>query len=597
MIPQTFIQDLLNRLDIVEVVGSYLHLKRSGTNLIACCPFHSEKTPSFTVSPSKQFYHCFGCGAHGNAIGFVTEYAGLGFVEAVQDLAGRAGMVVPEVRGDVPQQRGGTARELVDILRTAAAFYKSELKQSNAAIDYLKGRGLTGEIAARFGLGFAPPRWQGLAAVFPDYRANALLEAGLVIDREDGRRYDRFRDRIMFPIVNSRGEVVAFGGRVLSQQAEPKYLNSPETPLFEKGREIYGLYQARAAVRASDRVIVVEGYMDVVALAQHGVNDAVATLGTATTPFHVQKLLKQAGRVVFCFDGDEAGRRAAWRALENCLGQLVDGKEIAFAFLPAGDDPDSYVRRAGRDGFENCIRDALPLSAFLLRELAAEVDLAASEGAAKLLNAAKPLITKISAPMLARVMRKRVAEMVGLSQVELDRLWGPKSNIYASEKVRVGSIRVPLIANEARYRKLLACLLLSPRSHELVTRPDLLDTNLEICKKISELLEYLRTGPNIQHSAGAFEFFRESGADALDRSIRGEAELRADLSETELAQEINDLLQAIAMERERGEAASRLSRGSPRDIDQSTREMAHRALRAGKVATSGQDDEAAPVSK
>jgi DNA primase len=458
MIPQAFIQDLLNRLDIVDVVEASVPLKRAGANLVACCPFHSEKSPSFTVSPSKQFYHCFGCGAHGNAIGFLMEYSGFGFIDAVRDLAGRVGMTVPEMRSDARTLPPVLTREISEVLLAAAVFYKGELKRSAQAIEYLKGRGLTGEVAASFNLGYAPPGWQGLAAAFPDYRAKILAEAGLVIDGEDGKRYDRFRDRIMFPIASTRGEIVGFGGRVLGQ-GEPKYLNSPETPVFEKGREVYGLYQARGAIRASDRVIVVEGYMDVVALAQHGVNDAVATLGTATTPIHVQKLLRQAAKVVFCFDGDEAGKRAAWRALENCLGQLVDGKEVAFAFLPQGEDPDSYVRRAGREAFEKLIGDALPLSAFLLRELAGQSTLATEEGRAGLLRAAKPLLKQIVAPGLNLLLRKRIAELAGLRQDELEVVL----EIRASNRRAQHPARAHREAPVALHRRLLRCLLLVPR--------------------------------------------------------------------------------------------------------------------------------------
>ena len=466
MIPQSFIQDLLNRLDIVDVVESHLPLKRAGANLVACCPFHSEKTPSFTISPAKQFYHCFGCGAHGNAIGFVMEYSGLGFVEAVKELAGRAGTPVPEVRGEAASvQPVGLTQDITETLRAAAVFYKAELKRSEAAIAYLKGRGLTGEVAARFGLGFAPPGWQNLAAVFADYRAQVLVDAGLVIEGDDGKRYDRFRDRIVFPIVNPRGDIVGLGGRVLGA-GEPKYLNSPETTVFQKGREIYGLYQARGAVRASDRVIVVEGYMDVVALAQHGIEDTVATLGTATTPFHVQRLLKQAARVVFCFDGDEAGRRAAWRALENCLGQLVDGKEVAFAFLPEAEDPDSFVRKAGRESFEGLIRDAVPLSGFLLRELSRPLDLATPEGGARLLQTAKPLVKQIAAPALAAIVRRRLAELAGLDQRQTD----AKLDVQPVQWSRRSPERVRRVAPISPQRRLLRCLLFAPRLASAVDR-------------------------------------------------------------------------------------------------------------------------------
>ena len=496
MLPQSFIQDLLNRLDIVDVVESHLPLKRAGANLVACCPFHSEKSPSFTVSPSKQFYHCFGCGAHGNAIGFAMEYSGLGFIEAVKELAARVGMAVPEVRGEAPVvEPVGVTQDIAATLRVAASFYKGELKRSEAAVAYLKGRGLTGEVAARFGLGFAPPGWQALAAVFPDYRAKALVDAGLVVEGDDGKRYDRFRDRIMFPIVNARGDIVGFGGRVLGND-EPKYMNSPETPVFQKGREIYGLYQARSAIRASGRVIVVEGYMDVVALAQHGVNDAVATLGTATTPFHVQKLVKQAGEIVFCFDGDAAGRRAAWRALENCLGQLVDGKAVAFSFLPEGEDPDSYVRNAGRASFEALIRDALPLSGFLMRELSRPVDLATAEGRVRLLQTAKPLVKQIAGPALAAMVRKRLAELTGLDQGETDALLGVQRAPWS----RRSPERIRRVAPVSPHRRLLRCVLFDPRLavavDQTMSDPDSADARATLA-----LVDFLAANPQIGEKA------------------------------------------------------------------------------------------------
>jgi DNA primase len=421
MIPKSFVHDLLGRVDIVDVIESYLPLKRAGTNLVACCPFHSEKTPSFTVSPTKQFYHCFGCGAHGSAIGFLMEYSGMGYVEAVKELAGRTGMKVPEFTPSLEQvAKVVQSEELTELLHRAAQFYKSELKRSERAIAYLKSRGLTGEIAGRFQLGFAPVGWQNLAAAFQDYQARALVDCGLVIQGDEGKRYDRFRERIMFPIVSVRGQVIGFGGRVLDS-SEPKYLNSPETPLFEKGRELYGLFQARPAIRDAGRVVVVEGYMDVVALAQHGIGYAVATLGTATTPWHLQKLLRQADEVVFCFDGDSAGRRAAWRALENSLAQLQDGKQVKFLLLPEHDDPDSFVRREGRATFERRLAEAaMPLSTFALKELTERADMSCAEGRTKFLQDAKPLVKQISAPILGLMLRKRIAELGGLSQVELE---------------------------------------------------------------------------------------------------------------------------------------------------------------------------------
>ncbi|MBI4997873.1 MAG: DNA primase [Rhodocyclales bacterium] len=424
MIPESFIQELLARVDIVDVIERFVPLKKGGANYQACCPFHTEKTPSFTVSPSKQFYHCFGCGAHGSALGFLMQYSGLGFIEAVEDLAHSVGMQVPKVSERVQSERARKA-PLTDLMLSAARFYKEQLKASPKAIDYLKGRGLTGEIAARFGLGYAPDEWQGLEKVFPDYKDPALVECGLVIENEQGRRYDRFRDRIMFPILDQRGNVIGFGGRVIGQ-GEPKYLNSPETPLFEKGRELYGLVQARQAIRDEDTVIVVEGYMDVVALAQHGVGNAVATLGTATTPNHVHKLMRQASKVVFCFDGDAAGRKAAWRALEASLEQLSDDKSVGFLFLPTEHDPDSFVRAEGADAYRALVRHPTTLTEFLLRELKAGVDLATAEGRARLVHEAKPHLLKLSATVLRVQLTKAIAEAAALTQAEVEAQCGLK---------------------------------------------------------------------------------------------------------------------------------------------------------------------------
>jgi DNA primase len=424
VIPESFIQELLARVDIVDVIERYVPLKKGGANYQACCPFHSEKTPSFTVSPSKQFYHCFGCGAHGSAIGFVMQYAGLGFIDAVEELAHSIGMQVPQVAVQARQEQSRKA-PLTELMARAMTFYRDQLKASPKAIDYLRMRGLTGEIAARFGLGYAPDEWQGLEKVFPDYRDTALVECGLVIENEQGRRYDRFRDRVMFPILDQRGNVIGFGGRVIGD-GEPKYLNSPETPLFEKGRELYGLPQARQAIRDADTVIVVEGYMDVVALAQHGVGNAVATLGTATTPNHLHKLLRQAARVVFCFDGDKAGRKAAWRALEASLEQLADDKMVGFLFLPPEHDPDSFVRAEGADAFRRLAAHPTTLTEFLLRELASHADLTTAEGRAHLVHEAKPMLLRLAAPMLRVQLTKALAEAAALSQAEVEAQCGIK---------------------------------------------------------------------------------------------------------------------------------------------------------------------------
>ncbi len=420
MIPESFLQELLHRVDIVDLIDGYVPLKKAGANYAACCPFHNEKSPSFTVSPTKQFYHCFGCGAHGTAIRFLMEYSGLGFIDAVKELAGRMGMVVPEEAGRVRHEGPRTA-ELTEVMGKAAQYYFEQLKHSDKAKEYLKRRGLTGEIALKFRIGYAPDGWQNLQASFPNYDAPELKTAGLVIENDQGRRYDRFRDRVMFPIINQKNEVIAFGGRVIDQ-GEPKYLNSPETPLFEKGRELFGLPQARQSLREKNTVIVVEGYMDVVALAQHGVGNAVATLGTATTATHVQKLLRQVDRIVYCFDGDAAGRKAAWRGLENSLESLADNKSIGFVFLPPEHDPDSYVRELGKEAFERMIDQAMPLSDFLLKELASHCDLTTSEGKSKLVYEAKPLIPRLATPMLRLQLVKRLAEASGFSQQEVERL-------------------------------------------------------------------------------------------------------------------------------------------------------------------------------
>ena len=468
MIPDSFKQDLLNRVDIVDVISPRVALKKSGANWVGLCPFHGEKTPSFSVSPAKQFYHCFGCGVHGNAIGFLMEYAGLGYVEAMKELAESVGLKLPELA-----PRGGQARperegpDLYELLKRAARFYHEQLKASPRAIDYLKGRGLSGQTAARYHLGYAPAGWQGLGAAFERYDDKALVECGLVVENE-GKRYDRFRDRVMFPILNQRGLVIGFGGRVIPGEdgsagpaagegkgspAGPKYMNSPETPLFEKGRELYGLPQARDAIRAANRVVVVEGYMDVVMLAQHGVQNAVATLGTATTSTHVQKLLRQADEIVFCFDGDAAGRRAAWHALEVGLETLADHKTVRFLFLPVEHDPDSYVREFGHDAFEAKLDESEPLSAYLLRELKGRVDLGSLEGRSKLLAEAKPLLKRLAAPGLRVQLVKALALAAGMEPVEAARLLDVRDGVVArpsgDRPAPARQDRAPMRGNEA----------------------------------------------------------------------------------------------------------------------------------------------------
>lgn len=421
MIPQSFIQELLTRVDVVDVVGKAVKLRKAGANYQGLCPFHNEKTPSFSVSPTKQFYHCFGCGAHGSAISFLMEHHGLGFVEAVHELARDVGLTVPEDHsreGAEAARKASQQLALSQWLDQAARYYRSRLKETPAAITYLKERGVTGEIARHFGLGYAPAGWRNLEGVLPDYAAEDAVRAGLVIAGEDGKRYDRFRERIMFPIRNPRGQVIGFGGRVLGQ-GEPKYLNSPEGPLFSKGHELYGLFEAREGIRASGRVLVVEGYMDVVMLHQHGCQYAVATLGTATTATHLGKLLRLADRVVFSFDGDAAGRRAAWRALENALPLLSDTKQLDFLFLPPEHDPDSFVRAEGLEAFEACVRDALPLSSFLLKELAQRADITTPEGRARMQAELKPLVQQMPDIALRTQILVDMAGRLGLPTEEL----------------------------------------------------------------------------------------------------------------------------------------------------------------------------------
>ncbi|RFC30872.1 MAG: DNA primase [Candidatus Nitrotoga sp. MKT] len=508
MIPKSFIHDLLNRLDIVDVIERYVPLKKAGANYVACCPFHNEKSPSFTVSQSKQFYHCFGCGAHGTAIGFVMEHGGLGFVDAVEELARSVGVTVPREAPIPEQTQHKAAPDLYEVMQSATRYYRDQLKQSSPAIDYLKRRGLSGEIALRFGIGYAPEGWQNLGNVFANYQDSSLLETGLVIENEDGKRYDRFRDRIMFPIVNTRGQVIGFGGRVLDS-GEPKYLNSPETALFEKGRELYGLFHALKAIRAKRQVLVVEGYMDVVALAQNGIEYAVATLGTATTPYHVQKMLRLTDKVMFCFDGDAAGQRAAWRAMENALPQLVDGKHIGFLFLPSRHDPDSFIREHGTAAFEQLLQEALPLSSYVLRELSTQVDLHTQEGRTALLQRAKPLLTVISAPTTALLLRKEVAALAGVSQAELEALYAIKP-IGALPRRALQKAARPVVSN---LRVLLRCLLCQPNlARELPENWILMGAE---AAAITALAEWLRTQEETVNSAAIIQNFQGTVHESL----------------------------------------------------------------------------------
>lgn len=545
MIPQSFIHELLNRVDIVDAIDRFVPLKKAGVNFVACCPFHSEKTPSFTVSQAKQFYHCFGCGAHGNAINFLIEYSGLSFVEAVNDLAAYAGVQVPVQQtdaffkqndiGDASQYSTAgydengleiSPQDLIGAIAVATRFYREQLKVSEKAIAYLKERGLSGKTAARFAIGYAPPGWQNLESVFANYRSagtrKLLVQAGLIIVTDEAKQYDRFRDRIMFPILNQKGQIIGFGGRVLEQE-EPKYLNSPETILFEKGRELYNFFSARRAIREANYVVVVEGYMDVIALAQHGIDNTVAALGTATTSIHIQKLLRQTDNIVFCFDGDRAGRKAAWRALENSLALLSDGKHLSFLFLPEGEDPDSYVNRYGKESFEKQLKQATPLSEFLFKELCAGIELQTSEGRAKLVNEVKPLLQQVKAPALSLMLLRRLMELSGISQAELEELL----QIKRSSRIRRIE-NVPRKQPATPYRWLILMLLHSPSHVTKLNRNMFVESteNTEEIVALKTLVDFLGensylTESNSRHSV--LTYLQDNPHRALLESIESEA--------------------------------------------------------------------------
>lgn len=517
MIPQSFIQDLLNRVDIVDVVGRYVQLKKGGANFMGLCPFHNEKSPSFTVSPTKQFYHCFGCGAHGTAIGFLIEYSGMGFVEAVKDLAQNVGMIVPEAEDRLPpaQRAEHQAKSLAlsEAMSRACDYYRQQLRHAEGAKNYLKGRGLTGEIAARYGMGYAPDGWDGLRSVFPDYEVEALVESGLVIDRveEDGshhKRYDRFRDRIMFPIRNTKGQVIGFGGRVLDG-GEPKYLNSPETPLFQKGSELYGLFEARQAIREAGYALVTEGYMDVVALAQMGFPQAVATLGTACTPIHVQKLLRQTDQVIFSFDGDKAGRRAARRALEASLPHAGDNKVIKFLFLPSEHDPDSYIRELGTEAFEKQVQDAMPLSQFLLKEAVGDNDLGTPEGRARAQFDAKPLLQALPPSSLRLQIVRSLAQITESTPAEIEALFElsqpishvrappPRTKRAAPQGLERQIIRLlvahPVLAGEMDQAAVDAAVRMAPEGEEMLMQLVTMGRDMGAQANFAILAEMLRS--------------------------------------------------------------------------------------------------------
>jgi DNA primase len=513
-IPKAFVDELLARTDIVEVIGARLQLKKAGREWKACCPFHGEKTPSFYVSQQKQFYHCFGCGAHGTALGFLIEHDRLSFPEAVEELAGRAGLEVPR-EGAVENTRDRLQDDLFALMQMADQHFRDCLRDSERAKDYLKKRGLVGETAVRYHLGYAPAGWDHLVKKFGTTEAGryALLQCGLVIERErkpgeaekpgGPHVYDRFRDRVMFPIRDTRGRVVGFGGRVIDA-GEPKYLNSPETPLFHKGRELYGLYEARQQLRNVERLLVVEGYMDVVRLAQAGIHYAVATLGTSTTPEHLSRMFRVCGDVVFCFDGDRAGRTAAWRALETCLAHAKEGRQLKFLFLPEGHDPDTLVAEEGRGAFEARIESALPLSEYLVQNLAQQVDLDTVDGRARLAEIARPLLQRVPEGVYRELLVDRLAREVKMPPARLGQLLGlgaPDTAPPAAPRFAAGSARRDGAARSGRgplVSQAIARVLQRPRAASAIRDVEALRMSGDRALLVlAELVEMAHAEPNL----------------------------------------------------------------------------------------------------
>jgi len=509
-IPQHFIDDLVSRVDIVEVIDARVPLKKTGREYQACCPFHNEKTPSFTVSPNKQFYHCFGCGAHGTAIGFLMEYDRMDFVEAVEELAKMLGLEVPREGGGPapsPAERDNSKR-LYEMLDQAEKFFRQQLRkhpEAVRAVDYLKGRGLSGEIARDFGIGFAPPGWDNLFTTLGKQNEQDLIRAGLVVEKEGGKRYDRFRDRIMFPIRDRRGRVIAFGGRVLGDD-KPKYLNSPETPVFHKGRELYGLYEARQALRHLPRLLVVEGYMDVVALAQFDVRYAVATLGTSVTPEHLEQLFRHTDEVVFCFDGDRAGRDAAWRGLENALPLVRDGRTLRFMFMPEGEDPDTLIRQVGKEGFEETIEQAQTLDEFLLDHFRRQVDLSRIDGQARLVELSKPLLAKMPDGIYRLKLLERLAALANVQPEVLQQMLSGKTAPAAPARPQQTSAKPRARGTNkqspSQVRHAITLLLQHPQLASRVEDPAALaGLQQPGVALLIEMLELLQRHPNLSTSA------------------------------------------------------------------------------------------------
>jgi DNA primase len=511
LIPQTFIDDLISRADIVEIVGARVPLKKKGKEHSACCPFHNEKTPSFTVSENKQFYHCFGCGAHGTALGFLMEYENLEFVDAVETLAAEYNLDVPhEQTGRIHQQSAGDNRKpLYEALDKVTLLFQQQLKTSDKAIQYLKQRGVTGEVAKNYKLGYAPDGWDFLTQKFKDniILINNLCSLGLLIKKDNGQHYDRFRDRIIFPITDRRGRVIGFGGRIIDQ-GEPKYLNSPENPIFHKGLELYGVFEAKQAVRNLERIIIVEGYMDVVALAQNNIAYAVASLGTATTKEQIQKTFRATQEIIFCYDGDAAGTKAAWRALENTLSIIRDGQVAKFLFLPEKEDPDSMVRKEGKENFEKRLDAATPLSDFLFDNLKQKTDISSDDGKAKLFELSKPLLSSMNDSLFKDLLTDKLSALVGISAERIS-----KRLPEASEKKlrpALNSQRIEKKIHLSTIRKTIALLLQNPTLAKTHCVPDgFSKTEIQGFSLLYQIHNQTTQNPEIT-TAALLERFRDS---------------------------------------------------------------------------------------
>ncbi|MGB5223607.1 MAG: DNA primase [Arenicellales bacterium] len=562
-IPPEFIDELLARADIVEIIDSRVPLKKAGREYKGCCPFHDEKTASFTVSPGKQFYHCFGCGAHGTAIGFLMEYDHLGFRETIEELAGRYSMIVPEDAAKDNSAERRKQADLYSILGLANRHFQQRLRENESAKNYLIARGLSGEVAARYQLGFAIDSWDDLLNSLTAQKISTkdLETAGLVSKNDQGRVYDKFRGRIIFPIHDQRGRVIAFGGRILGE-GEPKYLNSPETPVFHKGKELYGLHQALNAISKQQQAIVVEGYMDVIALAQAGIDNAVAALGTATTATHVEKLFRQCNEIIFCFDGDRAGRQAAWRALENSLPSMQDGRQVSFLFLPEGEDPDTYVKKLGHNAFVMQIQQqSLPLPEYMLSHLSEDIDLQRMDGKAKLAGLARPLLNSLPRGTLKAMLLRELAAITHMDEASL-------AELMQEEKKPAPERQVTSTAKHKKHNLIGKTLSLLLNQPEVALGVDNLEhlQSLELAGMdvLCQIIEIINISPDLTTSAIIERFREKVYYDRLCELASSNIDLEDDAVKTEFTDAINRL-HLMAIDQETGIITSRSTKLSEED--------------------------------